>query len=168
MEKPSRSALGAFQSAPLTEARGDSPASTARASDAGFNPLPSPKRGEMRFSPDGHCGHEVSIRSPHRSEGRSQAAGGLLRRRLRVSIRSPHRSEGRSPSRASIATSIHSAFQSAPLTEARGDRFLLRPRTLLVVSIRSPHRSEGRYHGIGSRLDVEFVSIRSPHRSEGR
>ena len=60
-----------------------------------FNPLPSPKQGET-------CG--TGSASPN----------------CRVSIRSPHRSKGR---RQSITnTESPKTFQSAPLTEARGDR----------------------------------------------
>ncbi len=109
-----------FQSAPLTEARGDQ----------------QPKDGWVCF----HC---VSIRSPHRSKGRSATKGrmgllplrfnplpspkqGEMRRQFdqrqfdRVSIRSPHRSKGRftmvlGPPERGLK------FQSAPLTEARGD-----------------------------------------------
>ena len=36
-----------FQSTPLTEARGDSESSKLRLPDQCFNPLPSPKQGEM-------------------------------------------------------------------------------------------------------------------------
>ena len=60
-----------------------------------------------------------------------------------VSIRSPHRSKGRP---LSLATYFNTGgFQSAPLTEARGDlvaAFLV--FLAYVVSIRSPHRSKGR------------------------
>ncbi len=60
-------------------------------------------------------------------------------------------------------------FQSAPLTEARGDLIEVKIDDWFNhVSIRSPHRSEGR---LGSKLyqvtSIQ-VSIRSPHRSEGR
>ena len=60
----------------------------------------------------------VSIRSPHRSKGRlddDRLAGS----ELVVSIRSPHRSKGRLDLVEGIAT--FQWFQSAPLTEARGD-----------------------------------------------
>ena len=134
-----------FQSAPLTEVRGDS-----------RRPEFSAKR------------RLVSIRSPHRSEGRfvhdAENAGAD-----RVSIRSPHRSEGRCEK--ANRTNPAGMFQSAPLTEVRGDVpggvpvaddnvFQSAPLTevrgdtsrrwwtsrLLLVSIRSPHRSEGRYN----------------------
>ncbi len=60
----------------------------------GFNPLPLPKQGETQAAD--HC---VSM--------------------LEVSIRSPYRSKGR---RMELRFLIHLIkFQSAPLTEARGD-----------------------------------------------
>ena len=89
----------------------------------------------------------VSIRSPHRSEGRygfslsfcSQAAVST-----HVSIRSPHRSEGRSPC-LRRTTCPGSRFQSAPPTGVRGDLQVVGgKRHDNGVSIRSPHRSEGR------------------------
>ena len=85
-----------FQSAPLTEARGD------------------PELwGGCR--PHSH----VSIRSPHRSKGRYHAhIGGDVA--FGVSIRSPHRSKGRSVAAAPLPAPPEK-FQSAPLTEARGD-----------------------------------------------
>ena len=108
-----------FQSAPLTEARGDSPC---------------PQPGY----PDTH----VSIRSPDRSQGRHDLAK-ILDALLAVSIRSPDRSQGRrvearhpaalacvsirSPDRSQGRPNLRTAyahgrwFQSAPLTEARGD-----------------------------------------------
>ena len=62
-----------------------------------------------------------------------------------------------------------SMFQSAPLTEVRGD--MLWASGFLNdanVSIRSPHRSEGRFDDAPGSLPQLDVSIRSPHRSEGR
>ena len=86
-----------------------------------------------------------------------------------VSIRSPHRSEGRLSS-LTPEEAAYFEFQSAPPTEVRGDPFYGDSIGFLQrVSIRSPHRSEGRSpvdlkdaHGLSD------VSIRSPHRSEGR
>ena len=119
-----------FQSAPLTEARGDD------------------RDGAMMWR------IVVSIRSPHRSKGRRLFCHSWRGdTRYPVSIRSPHRSKGRH--KAEDQPAFLAVFQSAPLTEARGDFFAL-------VSIRSPHRSKGR------RPIREIVSIRSPHRSKGR
>ena len=84
-----------------------------------------------------------------------------------VSIRSPHRSEGRPGGTA--ARPATAQFQSAPPTEVRGD---FRPNRGIDigkgVSIRSPHRSEGRRMKRVSEAEAKAVSIRSPHRSEGR
>ena len=41
--------MSKFQSAPLTEARGDTPSAKAIAAALCFNPLPSPKQGETLF-----------------------------------------------------------------------------------------------------------------------
>ena len=133
-----------FQSAPLTEARGDSQNETATRDWRGFNPLPSPKQGETALVSAEASAIMVSIRSPHRSKGRRATAAGCL---------------------------VDEAFQSAPLTEARGDIYSgeylsgsssfnplpspkqgeTRPRrppfAFSKVSIRSPHRSKGRHAG---------------------
>ena len=110
-----------FQSAPLTEARGDAFAASLYV-----------------------CLLVVSIRSPHRSKGRFGIDLGLSGPKV-VSIRSPHRSKGRchvrrgcheriarfnplpSPKQGEISRNLASLrnsllFQSAPLTEARGDQ----------------------------------------------
>ena len=109
-----------------------------------------------------------------------------------VSIRSPHRSEGRFYS-VQVFVVDTKQFQSAPPTEVRGDTLVWRRVALVEVSIRSPHRSEGRYKKTPTaakpytvfqsapptevRGDTHpsprsalhtTVSIRSPHRSEGR
>ena len=159
-----------FQSAPLTEARGDSAASCESVKST-----------------------TVSIRSPHRSKGRLIVAGRLIGLGM-VSIRSPHRSKGRrreitisvwkltcfnplpSPKQGETIKSrnVHTAtraFQSAPLTEARGDRrFFSDSDPAQTVSIRSPHRSKGRHENAKATRNMRnaFVSIRSPHRSKGR
>ncbi len=83
-----------------------------------FNPLPSPKRGET-FNIQTYEGTwTVSIRSPHRSEGR------------RCCRRYPSRSawfqsapltEARGDILGVVDVGSLTGFQSAPLTEARGD-----------------------------------------------
>ena len=83
-----------FQSAPLTEARGDPRSATRSPVLSSFNPLPSPKQGETDRASADQNGSNVSIRSPHRSKGRHVS-----------------RDSG----------SAGDVFQSAPLTEARGD-----------------------------------------------
>ena len=131
-----------FQSAPLTEARGDGGRGASVTAHTGFNPLPLPKQGEIppTFFPSGRCrcfnplplpkqgeipvlGYipvdaPVSIRSPYRSKGRCGREG-EHRRSQDVSIRSPYRSKGRYGD--ILDVSFSSMFQSAPLTEARGD-----------------------------------------------
>ena len=97
-----------FQSAPLTEARGDfavrSPYRSkgrlrAMTGKQGFNPLPLPKQGETSQIRHGCFSRPVSIRSPYRSKGRHVQIIGNKGRLKRGYIK----------------------FQSAPLTEARGD-----------------------------------------------
>ena len=80
-----------FQSAPLTEARGDLGHFQEPSRGAGFNPLPSPKQGET---------DRPRATSP--------------RRRL------PSPKQGETPGWR-VLRRLVSKFQSAPLTEARGD-----------------------------------------------
>ena len=87
--------LPLFQSAPLTKARGDPL-------------LPRNDRAPGR----------VSIRSPHQSKGRLPIVHDE-RQIGHVSIRSPHQSKGRQDQSRYRGSSR--AFQSAPLTKARGD-----------------------------------------------
>ena len=155
-----------FQSAPLTKARGDFIPGRPFARWCGFNPLPSQKQGETKFPSSGCHLRGVSIRSPHKSKGR------------RASSR---------------PTTPSAAFQSAPLTKARGDRREYRYQCgQTTVSIRSPHKSKGRQPSpqkstapcgfqsapltkargdLASRRSTirpQQVSIRSPHKSKGR
>ena len=62
----------------------------------GFNPLPSPKQGETLSGKWSSMLVLVSIRSPHRSKGRLMLV---------------------------LLSVLDEVFQSAPLTEARGDAF---------------------------------------------
>ena len=59
-----------FQSAPLTEARGDAALLEFERLYTCFNPLPLPKQGEIQGGRDVRCDGVVSIRSPYRSKGR--------------------------------------------------------------------------------------------------
>ena len=162
-----------------------------QAVSARFNPLPSPKRGEMKPRPKPLVSAAVSIRSPHRSEGRSGVCSGPSSTRqgfnplpspkrgeiqqlacggryYNVSIRSPHRSEGRSvPSLPHKR--VYGGFNPLP-SPKRGEIFHEDAVTdYTLVSIRSPHRSEGRSLALCPCCEVVGqVSIRSPHRSEGR
>ena len=75
--------------------RGETLSKLIQATDiSGFNPLPSPKRGETIQPGYTHGRNLVSIRSPHRSEGRRLVFW---------------------------PDALINQFQSAPLTEARGD-----------------------------------------------
>ena len=158
---------------------------------AGFNPLPSPKQGETNVLDRDDPFSQVSIRSPHRSKGRL-GIGVARRRGGLVSIRSPHRSKGRllrlmiqmataegfnplpSPKQgetSSVCSLMPSqaSFQSAPLTEARGDL-----RSSLVSTRRAEFQSAPLTEARGDTLERLnndppcAVSIRSPHRSKGR
>ena len=83
-----------------------------------------------------------------------------------VSIRSPHRSKGRPI--LIDHTEIGSLFQSAPLTEARGDSEMNR-RLIGWLLFQSAPLTEARGDIIpASKLLSILVSIRSPHRSKGR
>ena len=154
-----------FQSAPLTEARGDRGLQILKFTVYGFNPLPSPKRGEMssarrsrhrfnRFNPlpspkrgeipprrltrgDGL----VSIRSPHRSEGRSRPKS---RKFAPATFQSAPLTEARGDAHADCNAARNIRFQSAPLTEARGDLVIAVAFHLLVGfnPLPSPKRGE--------------------------
>ncbi len=136
-----------FQSAPCTEVQGDT-----------------------CFIEESTCGAHVSIRSLHRSTGRSGTQSAKDKVSISfVSIRSLHRSTGRwyaCPS----GCALKIWFQSAPCTEVQGDvgRNTKFPPTT-QVSIRSLHRSTGRLaqRSKGCRGNFTF-SIRSLHRSTGR
>ena len=120
-ESPGRRPRNGFQSAPLTEARGDSTTGwSTTSSSTSFNPLPSPKQGETGDYPALVPALPVSIRSPHRSKGR--LVGDALGDRGH-------------------------AFQSAPLTEARGDREppQCRPSRLSFNPLPSPKQGETPY-----------------------
>ena len=140
---PSTTYTVAFQSAPLTEARGDDTAPE----------LPPPDRG-------------VSIRSPDRSQGRYQET---YRWRSQMLFQSAPLTEARGDHRQRYTSSDRQTFQSAPLTEARGDKYS--PATAASGSaFQSAPLTEARgdqdrcYH----RRPTCSVSIRSPDRSQGR
>ena len=135
-----------FQSAPLTKARGDTTAAKVNNLKTGvsirsphkskgrhrssildyestnrFNPLPSQKQGETREPIDRV--RQIRRFNPLPSQKQGETAGtGRLGQDYEVSIRSPHKSKGRHIG--SRAKARHSAFQSAPLTKARGDTFV--------------------------------------------
>ena len=86
---------------------------------------------------------------------------------IRVSIRSPHRGEGRSRSKKDCGGCLR--FQSAPLTEARGDRSATR-KDSRSKPFQSAPLTEARGDQAEASADADHgcVSIRSPHRGEGR
>ena len=154
-----------------------------------FNPLPSPKQGETSRCKSGTIYSEGlgfnPLPSPKQGETPSDCRAAIGGANYHfVSIRSPHRSKGRRPKATIRAVQQCSIiwFQSAPLTEARGDSPAARNRRRQFngpkqgdyvegrrVSIRSPHRSKGRRAPARREAKPNFqVSIRSPHRSKGR
>ena len=179
-----------FQSAPLTEARGD--------------------RG---YRPADESLWRVSIRSPHRSKGRRWIKLRVLYRWLfqsaplteargdyAIKLKHPDFSlfqsapltEARGDLVQGCEYDLHEEFQSAPLTEARGDRgnsllwmclaaFQSAPLTeargdtagiryshhrLCFNPLPSPKQGETGFGLLPYRPRI--VSIRSPHRSKGR
>ena len=81
----------------------------------------------------------------------------------------PSPKRGRSPLKYPLL-SCNCRFQSAPLTEARGDRCWY-ARTIVHIKFQSAPLTEARGDGamIYECYDLgSGVSIRSPHRSEGR
>ena len=131
-----------FQSAPLTEARGDLAVLLDKFGLACFNPLPSPKQGG-----DGPL---------------------LIPFRIHPSFNPlPSPKQGETDYHIVDQDGRHK-FQSAPLTEARGDaRPTRRSTAFLSVSIRSLTEARGDLGRRVLRGQVGRVSIRSPHRSKG-
>ena len=132
-----------FQSAPLTEARGDSFAVLFCCFRLMFQSAPlTEARGDVKIPVIDSEILAVSIRSPYRSKGRLE----IGKRRAR-----------------------NGKFQSAPLTEARGDVGCVAVHAPNPgVSIRSPYRSKGRCVVREALVTKARVSIRSPYRSKGR
>ena len=62
-----------FQSAPLTEARGDENETINVISEVGFNPLPSPKQGETPHTEDDHGRWRSFNPLPSPKQGETQA-----------------------------------------------------------------------------------------------
>ena len=154
-----------FQSAPLTKARGDIKVCKRSTKDGRFNPLPSQKQGEtssvllnssngLSFNP---LPSQKQGETPHISCSVSVCS---------VSIRSPHKSKGRP---ATFDVDVPSdEFQSAPLTKARGDQFLL-VRFRLISSFNPlPSQKQGETRTTKRHPKRKIVSIRSPHKSKGR
>ena len=156
-----------FQSAPLTEARGDIPVFLRFLAHAGFNPLPLPKQGETPDFLDIYTPLLVSIRSPYRSKGRPVSVVFWNDPQFRVSIRSPYRSKGRLYS-INMKSASDLCFNPLPLPKQGETQYPLSQPLLNKVSIRSPYRSKGRRKRNCRSTDPCPVSIRSPYRSKGR
>ena len=165
--------LPLFQSAPLTEARGDSV--------QGFNPLRGINhRDGFQSAPlteargdsgpaSAVCARRVSIRSPHRSKGRpAQGQAHLDLALFQSAPLTEARGDAGRPHRAGHATVC--VFQSAPLTEARGD---LQARTSAVTGnhglFQSAPLTEARGDRVGARTAAGqkgFNPLPSPKQGE--
>ena len=155
-----------FQSAPLTEARGDlGNLSRCGSPSTRFNPLPLPKQGETFHDDLWHPGDKRFNPLPLPKQGETDPIPEQHTDRLSFNpLPLPKQGETRHPSEAFSVLTKGISFQSAPLTEARGARVEYRH-----VSIRSPYRSKGRpKHKASERVIRASVSIRSPYRSKGR
>ena len=140
----SRARLTRFQSAPPAEARGDLGVTSRSTNERGFNPLPPPKRGEIRSITAGvwrrPCGFQSAPPAEARGDRRARSrcssrcwfqsappaeARGDAGRRCSLSIRSsfnPLPPPKRGEMRITLsAVEVTWRFQSAPPAEARGD-----------------------------------------------
>ncbi len=88
--------------------------------DTGFNPLPSPKRGETQYSLFCQCGY-LQFQSAPLTEARGDSSD-LYLPSLYSEFQSAPLTEARGDSNISKTQSVVLRFQSAPLTEASGDR----------------------------------------------
>ena len=109
-----------FQSAPRTQARGDQVRHRDHAVDAHVSiRAPHASTGRHPASAQRYLYIQVSIRAPHASTGRPSRRC-LAPTAQAVSIRAPHASTGRLNEM--VTSRCRSEFQSAPRTQARGDR----------------------------------------------
>ena len=154
-----------FQSAPLTEARGDFPCPRAMPVMASFNPLPLPKQGETPQVKPMCSTDKVSIRSPYRSKGRPRKEPGEPGR---VPFQSAPLTEARGDVVSDKVNEVMVTFQSAPLTEARGDLAVRKPGGMFCSFNPLPLPKQGETMVPDSSTWYEIVSIRSPYRSKGR
>ena len=156
-----------FQSAPLTEARGDPWPPWFSSRSPRFNPLPLPKQGEIPHISNILLAALCFNPLPLPKQGEIQPMLEIRPRWCSFNpLPLPKQGE---MSGCHWRLSAPSLFQSAPLTEARGD--LLTPSVITArasVSIRSPYRSKGRCDTSSHAAQVFEVSIRSPYRSKGR
>ncbi len=159
--------LPQFQSAPLTEARGDRRICSIRSGPSwtSFNPLPSPKQGETKLLPLGRSDWRVSIRSPHRSKGRlhpRHRSG-----RACAKFQSAPLTEARGDSTAFRILCLIWKFQSAPLTEARGDMYAA-PMSSPWAQFQSAPLTEARGDRSPSQKIVSVGSFQSAPLTEAR
>ena len=131
-----------FQSAPLTEARGD----------------------ERKRPINAHT-PTVSIRSPHRSKGRRLPTDGST---PCVLFQSAPLTEARGDLEIFVVASMLRGFNPLPSPKQGETGKEMSVHAPTNVSIRSPHRSKGRPKPGAHTQEVAPVSIRSPHRSKGR
>ena len=180
-----------FQSAPLTEARGDDDAVVVSVNDqGGFNPLPSPKQGETvyKLCPPYYYFCFNPLPSPKQGETRIALSPPRLSVRFNPL---PSPKQGETSFLGAVRNNL-TAFQSAPLTEARGDIEIEKDLSYLRCFNPLPSPKQGetgtpeeyrppidRFNPLPSPKQGEtrravppsalcWVSIRSPHRSKGR
>ena len=108
-----------FQSAPLTEARGDRYGPISRTFKPSFNPLPSPKQGETVYGRHGH-GRRHGF-NPLPSPKQGETRGALCLMPTFNLFQSAPLTEARGDRSPHTSLLLPALFQSAPLTEARGD-----------------------------------------------
>ena len=154
-----------FQSAPLTEARGDSSASPSLSGTSSFNPLPSPKQGETKHLQLCARTDRVSIRSPHRSKGRPDLDA--LKRYTNL-FQSAPLTEARGDWNPASRPYVSALFQSAPLTEARGDAAPTpRPSPICGFNpLPSPKQGETIACGRSAASQQSFNPLPSPKQGE--
>ena len=155
-----------FQSAPLTKARGDTPGGRSLLIRYRFNPLPSQKQGETDSARDDPPPHrEVSIRSPHKSKGRRLDGDGSA-------AVGAFQSAPLTKARGDLVELTHvigdEGFQSAPLTKARGDVSDFGALRGTSGFNPLPSQKQGETRVAARTHTAPTVSIRSPHKSKGR
>ena len=132
-----------FQSAPLTEARGDNSVLAPSTLSPRFQSAPlTEARGDV---------HHCFLSFPYRM------------------FQSAPLTEARGDTSPSFKKAEQKCFNPLPLPKQGEMKTSKDDRVELWVSIRSPYRSKGRYcrEAVAS-LQIQAVSIRSPYRSKGR
>ena len=130
-----------------------------------FNPLPSPKQGETFTRRSPHPHRFVSIRSPHRSKGRPRPRSRPRRSHSRFNpLPSPKQGETHANDIVGFGLAM---FQSAPLTEARGDLDLAEA-SLACNRFQSAPLTEARGDARPSLLSSSTYSFQSAPLTEAR